>query len=61
MEEAHQAFVVLALSGLSRWKSFVEITKELSMDSFQYRANGEEEYIGRLVALGSSLVELRKG
>lgn len=54
--EARRAFVVLALSGLSGWKSFVEVPKDLGMVAFQYRIEGEVGYVTRLSALEPALV-----
>lgn len=56
---ARRSFVVLSLSGLSRWKSSVEIPKELGLDVFQYGTRGEETYVRRLAALDPSLVASR--
>lgn len=42
---ALRAFMVSALSRLNRWMSFVDISKDLGMYTFQYRTEGEEGYV----------------
>lgn len=58
---ARRAFVVSALSGLSRWRLLTEVSKELGLDAFQFCTKGEEKYVKWLVALDPSLVAIRAG
>lgn len=44
---AHRAFFMLALSDLSSWGSFTEVSKELGLDVFQFSTKGKEKYVRR--------------
>lgn len=53
---ARQAVVMLVLSDLSCGNLFEEVSKELSLETFQFCTKGEVEYVKRLVVLNRSLV-----
>lgn len=54
--DVRREFVLSALSGLSQWESYVEIPKELTMDTFQFRTMGKKDYVERFATLDQLLV-----
>ena len=61
IDDIRRAFVVQALSGLSRFKTFTMVPANLDMDLFQYRTQGEIDYVRNLANIGPELIEEWRG